>query len=376
MRTIRIIRKGMASLTAVWLITAPVTSAFAAGEASLEDLNKRVEALEKASGGTPGLGNPSNSVVAGLGNPKLGLLLQLRYNHDETSTVFDSFTGRRAEISIDGAIVPKKVIYRVMIDPFIAKTTNPTIVQDAFIGLNYIPAADFTFGQFKFPQNLEGRWGSSDLDFARRAEITKAFGDLRDYTAQFGATKIPLGNAMTSAGPIWAEYALALVQGAGRNTAANRQHKDFAGRGGFQVGPVWMGANGYLGDEPTGSRTRVGTEFKVAEGHWKFQAEYLYGATEPGGVNAPATPGDSVAQEGYYALFNYRCGMLRPGIRWQSFDFNKNTPNNRNNWFTGGLDIFLAEGSKNKVTLNYTIKMEEGPAVKNNEGIVQYQIAF
>src|SRR5438132_949750 len=314
--------KGMGWLIGLMAAFVPV---LAQATVDVEDLNKRVEALEKATGGTPGIGNPLNSVAASLGNPKLGLLLQLRYNHDETSNVPDLFTGRRAEISIEGAIVPKKVIYRVMIDPFIAKTTNPTIVQDAFIGLNYIPGADFTFGQFKFPQNLEGRWSSGDLDFARRAEITKAFGDLRDYTAQFGATKIPLGNAMTSAGPIWAEYALALVQGAGRNTAANRQHKDFAGRGGFQVGPVWVGANGYLGDEPTGTRTRVGTELKVAKGHWKFQAEYLYGTTEPGGVNAPATPGDSVAQEGFYGLFNHRCGMLRPGIRWQSFDFNKKT---------------------------------------------------
>ena len=328
----------------------------AGADTSLDDLKSRVEVLEKQVGS-------KNSVVSAIPNQQLSVLLQLQMIHDETSGVADNFKARRAEISLGGPILPQRVSYRLQIDPFL--TGN--ITKDAFITFSYVKYADFQFGQFKFPQGLEGRWSSGDLDFAERAVVSSSFGDKRDYAVQIGNSQVPLG-------PVKLDYALALVNGAGQNTADNNQHKDFAGRGGFQTGPVWIGANGYLGTEPSGERDRSGTEFRFVQGPWKVQMEYLYGITEPAALGLT---GDSIPQEGYYILANYKARSIRPGIRWESWDSNKTLANNRQDWITVGLDVFPIEDNvKNKVTLNYTVKREEGQSVKNNLGIVQYQIAF
>jgi hypothetical protein len=338
-------------LSCTWL-AAPC----AAADTSLDDLKSRVEALEKQVGS-------KSPVVSSIANQQLSVLLQLQMIHDETPGVSDNFKGRRAEITLGGPILPDRVSYRVQIDLFL--TGN--ITKDAFIKFSYVKDADFQFGQFKFPQGLEGRWSSGDLDFAERALVSSTFGDKRDYTAQIGNSEVPLG-------PVKIDYALALVNGAGQNNPDNNQHKDFAGRGGFQTGPIWIGASGYLGQEPSGERDRFGTEFRFVQGAWKIQTEYLYGITEPAALGLV---GNSIPQEGYYILTNYKYQYVRPGIRWESTDLNKTIANNRQDWITLGLDIFPIEtNTKNKITINYTIKKQEGQSMKNNLGIVQYQIAF
>lgn len=345
--------------TAVALLGLMASLALMAGQAaaaaSLEDLQSRVETLEKQAD----LQKPLLSSLAG---QKLGLLLQLQATLDETPGARDVFKGRRAEISIGGPILSERVSYRLQIDPFL----TGTITKDAYVRLTYIRFADIQFGQYKFPQGLEGRWSSGDLDFAERAVVSSTFGDKRDFAAQIGGSQIPLG-------ALRMEYALAAVNGAGQNTSENNDDKDFAGRAGFQVGPLWLGASGYLGQEPSGRRERFGTEIRVAQGGWKVQGEYLYGETEPAALGLT---GASVPQEGYYVLANYRHKSIRPGIRWQSFDANKNISRNRVDSLTGGIDFFLTEGNNNKITLNYTTKWEEGTAIPNNDGVVQFQVAF
>lgn len=324
-------------------------------ETSMEDLKSRIEALEKQAD----VQKPLLSLLAG---QKLGLLLQLQATHDETAGANDAFKGRRAEISIGGSLLPERISYRLQIDPFL--TGN--ITKDAYVRLTYVRFADFQFGQYKYPQGLEGRWSSGDLDFAERAVVSSTFGDKRDYAAQIGGSQIPLG-------ALRIEYALAAVNGAGQNTPENNDDKDFAGRAGFQVGSLWLGSSGYLGHEPSGRRERFGTEIRVAQAGWKVQGEYLYGKTEPAALGLT---GASVPQEGYYVLANYRHKSIRPGIRWQSFDSNKNISNRRVDALTGGIDLFLTEGNNNKITLNYTARWEEGTAVPNNDGVVQFQVAF
>lgn len=328
-------------------------SVFAAtGSNTLQELERRVIALERQAGA-------KKPIFTGFGEHQLGVLLQVQAVHDETAGVNDTFKGRRAEIGLSGSLIPKRVTYKLMIDPFL----SGNITKDAYMTFSYVRYADVQFGQFKFPQGLEGRWPAADLDFAERAIISSQFGDKRDYTAQLGGSQIPVG-------PVTGEYALAFVNGSGQNAVENNSHKDFAGRAGMQAGWLWLGASGYLGLEPTGQRTRAGGEFRIAAGPWKLQAEYLRGLTEPG------VPGDSLAQEGYYVLANYVWGCLRPGIRWESWNSNKDLADNRLDALTGGVDFLLTKDRKNKLTLNYTAKFEAGTAIANDQAIAQLQVAF
>lgn len=339
----------------VCLVVAGLLCTNADADTTLEELKARVEALEKASSSS------LQTLAASPYFPKFGLLLQIQALRDEAS--LDRFQGRRSEISLSGAIVPQRIKYKVMVDPV---SLSGAIAQDYFITFSYVPYADMQMGQFKYPQGLEARWSSADLDFIRRADASETLGDKRDVGAQMAGTGLRWG-------PTTWEYAVAAVNGAGRNTAENNEDKDFAGRGGFQYGDVWLGANGYLGHEPSGRRERFGTEFRWKRGPWKFQTEYFYGIAEPAALGLT---GASVPQEGYYGLLNYRWRMVRPGLRWQSFDSNKRTSRHRQDSLTLGMDLFLAEENHAKVSLNYTFRIEEGTSIPNDDALLQFQIYF
>jgi len=97
--------------------------------------------------------------------------------------------------------------------------------------------------QFKYPQALEGRTPSGELDFNNTAIITTCWKLGVTLRSKISGTKIPVG-------PVNLEYAVAAVQGAGQNNADNNENKDFAGRAGLTIPDLGL----YLG----GSPTRVG----------------------------------------------------------------------------------------------------------------------
>lgn len=329
-------------------------------EEKIQQLEQRVRALEQAKKGEP--------VLASFGPHKLGLLLQLQGIHDATLGVHDDFRGRRAEIKLYGDLLSKRISYAAMIDPFLAGN----ITKDAYVLLSYIPYADIRFGQFKFPQGLEGRWPSGDLDFAERATVSSQFGDKRDFAFQIEGAKIPAGPpsaSLASGGPVGFEYAVAAVNGSGQNTVDNNDHKDAGARAGFQAGPLWLGASGIWGQQPTGIRDRAGAETRLVLGPWKFQGEYLVGDT-PTAAGVPTTP-----QQGYYALTSTRWRCLRPGVRFQVWDPDTRIKGNLQKWTTLGLDVFVAEDHF-KWTFNYTLKRDEDTTTNTDEARMQFQVKF
>ena len=294
-----------------------------------------------------------------LGQQKISVLLQIKAMHDETPGVVDNFKGKRAEIKLYGDILDQKLSYVLMIDPFL--TSN--IAKDAFITLSYIPHADVQFGQYKFPQNLEGRWSAGDLDFIERSVVAGTFGDKRDFGLQLSNSKVAVQTARL-------EYAVGFFNGTGQNVPENNSNKDFAGRFGFEWEGLWLGANGILGREPTGERSRAGGEFRYKYGSAKIQSEALSGRTEK------SAGGPSTRQQGYYVLANYVWNSLRPGIRWESWDPDMDAVNKRQDALTGGLDFFFTSDRKNKVSVNYTARFEEGTSFANDELALQLQVAF
>lgn len=325
------------------------------GDEKVLQLERRIEQLEKSV-----QTQSARPLLTGFGDHKLGLILQLRAIHDDNPGVKDEFNGRRAELKLQGSLVPERISYALMIDP-IALANR--ITQDAYLDLTYIPYADFRFGQYKFPQSLEGRWSSGDLDFVRRAAIVKAFADRRDIGAQLSASNVSLGSAK-------AEYAFGVFNGSGRNVSENNEHKDLAARAGAEWRGLWLGANGYLGKEPTGNRRSAGVEIRFVRGPGKLQAEYLTGEMEMTGG------GPSTKPSGYYVLANYLWKSLRPGVRWESFDPDRRVSNDRQDALTAGLDWMLTQDRKNKISFNYTAKFEQGTSVNNDEALLQFQVSF
>ncbi|MFZ1612598.1 MAG: porin [Holophaga sp.] len=92
----------------------------------------------------------------------------------------NGFSVRRTEIKVAGKILDG-VKFEVMLDPSIAtSTTNPMILQDAAIEFELAPGLDFKVGQFKTLQTMEGLTSSSEILFAERSQLGRAFGDKRD----------------------------------------------------------------------------------------------------------------------------------------------------------------------------------------------------
>jgi hypothetical protein len=96
----------------------------------------------------------------------------------------NGFTIRRAEIKLSGKIVDE-VEYEVMFDPSIKTdpAKEPMILQDAFIKYAIVPGLEFKVGQFKTLQTMEGNISSTELLFAERSQLGRAFGDKRDRGA-------------------------------------------------------------------------------------------------------------------------------------------------------------------------------------------------
>ncbi len=81
-----------------------------------------------------------------------------------------------------------------------------TLVKDMWGKVVFSPSATLFFGQNKFPQGLEGRTPTSDLDFNNYANVTTYFGNKRDIGVQLMGAKIPLG-------PVSIEYAFDVTVG-------------------------------------------------------------------------------------------------------------------------------------------------------------------
>lgn len=273
----------------------------------------------------------------------------------------DLFLGRRAEVSFYGDLDDKKVSYCVQYDFLGSTIAKPGVaagqqLKDGWIRFSYIPCADIQVGQQRYAQGLEARTSSADLDFIDSALVTSAVEDRRDLTVQVSSSLIPLGQVKL-------EYAAALVQGSGQNTADNNNNKDFAGRIGLTYGQadwkIFVGASGYDGWENTvaahpGDRNGFDLEGRVNLGGLKLQGEYIHAQLEPGNNYNPFGTVNSHPQ-GWYASADYRAGDWRPGIRVESYNEDVtrgSTVNFNHDVLTAGLDWFRGK-DRIRLTANF-----------------------
>jgi len=280
----------------------------------------------------------------------------------------DVFLGRTAEISFAGDLNDKKIAYRFQWDPLASASPGKAGVsandqiKDYWIRLSYLNFVDVQAGQFKYPQGLEGRTSSGEIDFVNVANLTTAFANRRDLALQVSGSKIPLPGGL----PWTFEYAVALVKGSGQNAAENNDHKDPAGRVGLTLTDLglYLGASAYSGFQNTsatfanrGYRDDLGYEFRYTLDKFKLQGEFIQGHQEIGNNFNPVAAGRSLPQ-GFYVTAQYRYEDLRLGVRAESYDSNVlgvktvGGGNWNNDTLTVGLDWFQAK-DKFRLTLNW-----------------------
>lgn len=271
---------------------------------------------------------------------QVNLLLQTNFAAQEEAPV--AFSVKRAEIVLSGALSPA-FGYRVNLDPAMSIPPNARILKDAVVAWEGCPALAVSAGRFKFPQGLEGRALSGRLLFIERAILSRTFGDLREFGAQVGGQTGML------------EYAGAAIN-----------DRSAAARVGLSRGPFFAGATGLYGEPSSGLRKRWGLEGRVQASSWTWQGEAGFG--EDGGLE----------QGGAYAALARRIGRLRPAVRVEEWDPNRNKPNDKEWWVTAGADWFVLgdERRGSKVSVNGVLGIEEGPAKRNNAILVQWQVTW
>jgi len=265
-------------------------------------------------------------------------------------------TIRRAEIKFSGTVV-EGVEYEVMLDPSISVgTTNPVILQDAFIALKLLPGMEMKVGQFKNLQTYEGLTSSTEILFAERSQLGRMFGDKRDRG-------LALSQTFGAPGSFAGKATLAVFNGmndaiSGKGNDVNAQ-KDFVGRLEFAMGktqkfgvytlqgstdqvdktgistapvplPYWPTQADVYGNKD--KTTNSGAFYAYQDGTWTFTTEYMTGLL---GRRFP-TLGTAIKREhleqkfaGYYATGGYTTGKNTILLRYDLMNFNSG-----NQWYT------------------------------------------
>ncbi|HET8900648.1 MAG TPA: porin, partial [Holophagaceae bacterium] len=272
----------------------------------------------------------------------------------------NTFTIRRSEIKISGAILDG-VTYEVMFDPSISTSaTNPSILQDAAIKYTTDFGLEFKLGQFRPLQTYEASIRPTpELIFAERAQMTRRFGDKRDrgVTAAYafgdkefgGKATVGVFNGMSDA-----------ISGKGNDTNAQ---KDFVARLEFNLGKEQQfgvytlqggtdlkDANGSLvarafagPNAPAAAdiladkdkTTNLGAYYVYDNGAWHFDGEVMTGklGRRLPSLGAAAGPAGREALDqkylGYYATATYTTGPNTFALRYDSMNYNQG-----DKWYT------------------------------------------
>ncbi len=331
----------------------------------------------------------------GQGRIQPGILAQgwflLDRNGGKTTT--STFRLRRAEISVKGEILPKKVAVQIMIDP--AKVREPqnttltdsggdtvsvptpaaslSILQDFYITFlnQYV---DVSVGQFKIPVSWEGYNSSSKIIMPERALISSLFGDKRD-----------LGVRLAKSWKKWG-YSAGIFNGQGANNLDTNIQKDLALR--LEVYPVegltiaGVTYNSVGVRDKAGTKDRFEADVRYEHGPYLAQGEFIRAA------DVTKDGADAVNAQGFYAAFGYTIknkdlgGDLQPVVRvgYVDPDADKNVDptmgGNDERWhYDVGLNYYL-KAHEMKLQASYQRIQFETKTPNVNEFILAAQVNY
>ena len=316
---------------------------------------------------------PTSLRIGDSGELKFGLLLQGWYVTDDSpaatgsswlgnTTGYNTFRLRRAEIKLNGKITPDWG-FEVMFDPAKSQNvsgsadTDSKILQDLAVVYTGLKGHEFALGQKKIILTEEGVRSSSELDFAERAQVTRAFSDRREtgffYKGEYGENF----GAMAS-----------VTNGTIANSTSNTNDTLFAAAR-FDYKPIHgllVGASGGTGAVNGGvshlGRSRWGLHVKY-DGNddlpLGFRAEYVSATDERAGTT-------DLKQDGYYATILYTIEkQFQFAVRYDEINKNKDVDGNKIKTFTAGFH-YLIKGKNINLKLDYFSINQEGRVVNGN----------
>lgn len=209
---------------------------------------------------------------------------------NEAEDVTDTFRFRRVRFQLFGPL-SKDIDWA-----FSVETTSAPNLRDAYVTLKYLPAATIRIGQLVLPYGYERYVESSNrLEFTERPLNNMAPG--RDAGVMVSNEKPFWG---------WLTYAAAVANGTGQNVADNNGEKDVMGR--LTVEPpslkgLEVSVNGVRGEQPAGTRTRIGGDVAYESRKYHVAFEYLRETVD----DAAATE-----RNGMYVFGSWRLYLKEP----------------------------------------------------------------
>jgi phosphate-selective porin OprO and OprP len=314
---------------------------------------------------------------------KLSGYAQARYTSPTGSATGDTFDVRRLRISLAGTPVAK-VDYAVQVDLSGSTTAvtgvsgaavktgsvgKPTLL-DAAVGFTASPLAKITAGQFKIPFSQESLASDALLDAINRAQVVDKLTPGRDNGSVGRDVGLQLsGQTLPKPGSGRFEYVLGAFNGSGINVVDDNRSKDVAARIVWKpdVQGLSFGASQYWGRKgsPYVKRDRTGLEASFVRPQYGVKGEYIEGKDA------------AVKKRGYYVT-----GVLgvapatQAVLRYEQLDLDKSVSGNTGTTTTLGVNYFLSKDTLNRVQLNYEHHRNQGPTVKNDQFLAQYQGAF
>jgi hypothetical protein len=330
------------------------------------------------------------TLKVGDGELKFGMLLQAWYVADDSpastgsswlgnTTGYNTFRLRRSEIKLSGRLAPDWA-FEVMIDP--AKSqfsgTGPAadskILQDLAVSYVGLKGYEFALGQKKIYLTEEGSTrSSSEIDFAERAQVTRAFSDQRQTGFFF---KGDFSRAV-------AGY-FSATNGVPSNAISNTNDTLFL-TARLDIKPVsglMFGASGASGST-SGGTAHLGLTRYAAHVRYDgpedlpigFRAEYLTATDEQAGK-------PDLKRDGYYVTVLYTIAkQYQFALRYDTLDNNKDVSGNRTTMMTAGLH-YLIKGKNINLKLDYFDIKQDGRKVngvlaeKYKQAVLAAQIAF
>jgi phosphate-selective porin len=283
---------------------------------------------------------------------------QVQYTTQDAGV--DGFTLRRVRLSLTGEIL-ENIRFKLQVDAL-----KSPLLLDAYLDFFFHSAASVRVGQFKIPFSLESQTSSGDLDMINRTQVVSKLAPGWDNGSNGRDIGITLfGKAA------FLEYTVGVFNGSGINKTDADDKKDWAGR--LAVHPVsflTLAVAGYNGKTVPSAgatpvtRARLGLEAALLTNGISLKGEFIQGQD-----------GDTMrqgwyAQGGYFVLPKRLQGL----VRFDSYDKDRNTPLDRTDVWTLGVNWFLA--ARTKLTVNCEITRDESGKTINKALVAQFQAAF
>ncbi|MFB0566343.1 MAG: porin [Candidatus Aminicenantaceae bacterium] len=309
--------------------------------------------------GTSAEGKSGEEVTPSSDPPvKLSGYNQVRYTYQEEG--FHGFRIRRARVRLKGDLL-EDITYTLQVD-----VTQSPILLDAHVGIDFVSQAKLSFGQFKVPFSLENLTSSSALDTINRSLTVEKLCPGRDIGSKGRDIGVAIKGRLSEI-----EYTVGIFNGSGINKTDDNDRKDIAGRFVFHLFrnlsfglSYYNGRYGFHPGDPAVKRNRSGIDIIFVQQEFSIKGEYIFARD------------DQTEKYGWYLQGGYFImpEKIQAIVRYDSFDKNKDTREDRIDVIIFGMNWFFS--NKTKFQINYEYHKGESEEDSGNVILVQFQAGF